>query len=158
MKLSAKTIAIVTAVLAAALTLWLWPKAQLSAEDEIRALVASCVKAAEDKELSVITDAMSEDFKGPSGAGRDDVKRLIAFQVLRDKESVAVFNPNLSVTVTSADTGEVSGKFVFARVKAKSFDQLPEGAVVNAYEIDAKLSKREGKWRFISATYKQQGF
>lgn len=158
MRLSPRTIAIVTAALAAALTLWLWPKAKLSAEDEIRALVAACVKAAEDKEVSVITDAMTEDFKGPSGAARDDVKRLIAWQVLRDKESVAVFNPKLSVSLTAEDAGEVSGKFVFARAKAKTFDQLPEGAVVSAYQIDARLQKRDGKWRFVSATYQQQGF
>jgi hypothetical protein len=156
-RLSARTIAIVTALLAAGLTVWLWPRAKLSPEDEIRALVAACVKAAEDKELSVITDAIAEDFTGPSGASRDDVKRMIAFQVLRDKESVAVFNPNLAVDVTGADTGEVRGKFVFARVKAKTFDELPQGAIVNAYTIEAKLQKRDGKWRFISATY-QQGY
>ncbi len=155
MKLSARAIGIILGVLAALLTLWLWPKPALSAEDEIRALVAQCVEAAEDKELGTITDAMAEDFSGPSGASRDDVKRMIAFAVLRDKESVAVFNPKLAVTVTATNNAEVSGKFVFARAKAKSFDALPEGAVVNAYEIDAKLQKREGKWRFISATYKQ---
>lgn len=153
MRFSARTIAIITAALAAVLTLVLWPKAKLSPEDEIRALVAACVKAAEDKELGVISDALAEDFRGPGGAARDDVKRLIAYQVLRDKESVAVFNPKLSVTITDANTGEMSGKFVFARAKAKSFDELPQGAVVEAYDIDAKLEKRDGKWRFVSATY-----
>lgn len=155
MKLSARTIAILTAALAAALTLVLWPKPKLAPEDEIRALVAACVKGAEDKDVSVISDAMSDDFKGPSGSSHDDVKRMIAFQILRDQATVAVFNPVLSVNVTGPDTGEISGKFVFARAKAKSFDQLPEGAVVDAYEIDARLQKREGKWRFIAATYKQ---
>ncbi len=155
MTISARTIAIAVAAIAAALTLWLWPKAKRSDEDQIRALVESCVKAAEDKDLSVITDAMADDFSGPGGSGRDEVKRMIAFQVLRDKESVAVFNPRLSVSVTGPDSAEVSGKFVFARAKAKSFDQLPEGAVVNAYDIDARLKKVEGTWRFGSAAYKQ---
>ena len=158
MKLSARAIAIITALLAAALTLWLWPRAQVSEEDQIRALVAGCVKGAEDKQLGPISDAMADDFKGPSGSSRDDVKRLIAYQVLRDKESVAVFNPTLSVTVTGPTTAEVTGKFVFARVKAKSFDQLPDGAVVSSYDIQAKLSKRDGKWRFSSASYTQQGY
>lgn len=155
MTLSARTIALAVAAIAVLLTLVLWPKAALTDEDQIRALVASCVRAAEDKELSVITDAMTDDFAGPSGAGRDDVKRLIAFQVLRDKESVAVFNPSLTVDVTGPDTATVLGKFVFARSKAKSFDQLPEGSVVNAYEITAGLKKLDGKWRFSTATYKQ---
>lgn len=155
MKVSARTIALITAALAGALTLWLWPRAAISDEEQIRALVAECVKGAEDKDLSPITEAMADDFAGPSGASRDDVKRLIAYQVLRDKQSVAVFNPTLSVTITDDAAAEMSGKFVFARAKAKSFDQLPEGAVVDAYEIDAKLVKREGKWRFKSASYKQ---
>lgn len=158
MRLSPKTIAILGAVLAAALTLWLWPKPKLKPEDEIRALIASCVKAAEDKQLGVITDAMSEDFKGPSSASRDDVKRMIAYQILRDKESAAVFNPKLIVTLTGSDTAEVSGKFVFARAKAVTFEKLPEGAIVSAYDIDAKLKKLDGKWRFISATYSQQTY
>ena len=157
MRLSSRTIAIIAAAIAGVLTLLLWPKERLSSEGEIRALVAQCVKAAEDKELSVIVDAMASDFKGPSGSSRDDVKGMIAFQVLRNKESVAVFNPRLSVTVTGADTGDISGKFVFARAKAKSFDELPAGAVVSAYDIDAKVQKRDGKWQFISATYQQQG-
>jgi hypothetical protein len=154
-KLSARTLAILAAGLAAALTLWLWPRPKLSAEDQIRALVAACVRAAETKELSEISEAMAEDFIGPGNASRDEVKRLIAFQVLRDKESVAVFNPSLSVTVTGPDTGELAGKFVFARAKAKTFEQLPAGAVVSAYEITAKLALRAGRWRFISATYQQ---
>jgi hypothetical protein len=157
-RLSARTIAIVTAGLAALLTLWLWPKPHRSPEEEIRALVATCVKAAEDKDLGTLTEAIAEDFKGPSGSSRDDVKRILAFHVLRDRESVAVFNPLLTVNVTGDDTGEISGKFVFARAKAVSFDQLPDGSVVSAYEIDAKLQKRDNKWRFVSATYKQQGF
>ncbi|GEM_PF-1818715 len=155
MTLSARTVAIATAAIAVLLTLWLWPKPALTDEDQIRALVASCVRAAEDKDVSVIADAMTDGFQGPSGAGRDEVKRLIAFQVLRDKESVAVFNPSLTVDLTGPDTASVRGKFVFARAKAESFNQLPEGSVVNAYEIGAGLKKVDGKWRFASATYQQ---
>lgn len=153
--MTGRTLAIIAAVVAGLMTLWLWPKPKLSAEGEIRGMIARCVRAAEDKELSVIVDSMADDFRGPSSASREDVKGLIAFQVLRNKESVAVFNPTLSVTVTAPDSGEVSGKFVFARAKAKSFDELPQGAVVSAYEIGGTVRLRDDKWQFVTATYKQ---
>ncbi len=157
MTLSARSVALGVAVAFAALTVVFWPKKPVSDEDQIRAMIARCVKAAEDKDLGPITDAMADDFKGPSGAGRDDVKRIIAFQVLRSKETVAVFNPKLSVTLTGPDTADTSGKFVFARVKAKNADELTPDGVVSSYEIDGKLKKLDGKWQFVSATY-AQGF
>ena len=145
--ISGRTLAIVVAVLAAVLTLVFWPKKAASAEDQIRALVARCVRSAEDKDLSVIADAMAPEFQGPRGASRDEVKGTIAFQVLRGGEATTVFNPSLSVTVLSPTSGEFTGKFVFARGK--------DGAAMSAYQIDAKVEKRDGKWLFVSATYRE---
>jgi hypothetical protein len=152
--ISGRTIAIGAALVAAVLTLLLWPKKQGSAEEEIRALVAQCVRAAEDKELSVIAEAMAADFKGPNNASRDDVKGILTFQLLRNAEATTVFNPSLEVTVTGPDGGELSGKFVFARGKPKSFEQVGEAGVISAYQIDAKLQRRDGKWKFVSASYR----
>ena len=152
MKLTGRTLAIIAALIAAGLTLVLWPKKALSPEDEIRALVARCVRGAEDKDLSVIMDALVMNFKGPNNASRDDVKGIIAYQVLRPGEATSVFNPSLDVTVTGASEGTISGKFVFVRGKVKTVD---EGTALSAYQIDAVLQKRDGKWLFVSANYRQ---
>lgn len=155
MKLSARTIAGVTAAIFAALTFFFWPKAKVSEEDQIRALIAGCVKAAEDKDLAPIADAMADDFRGPNNAHKEDVKMIIGYQVLRNRETVAVFNPKLSVTVTGPDTAETSGKFIFARVKAKSADDVPADGVISSYEIEGELKKKDGKWKFTTARYTQ---
>ena len=154
MRLDAKTLAIVAALVAFALTLVLWPKKARSAEDEIRALVAQCVASVEDKSLSTISDAMADDFKGPDNASRAEVKQLIAYQVLRSGEATTLFNPSLTVTVTNATGATISGKFIFARGKPKSLDGLPQGEALGAYQIDARLEKRDGRWKFLAATYR----
>lgn len=150
MQISARTIGIVLAVIAAGLTLALWPKKALSPEDEIRALVARCVRAAEERDLSMITDAMAPEFSGPNGASRDEVKQILLFQVMRGSEKT-VFNPSLDVTVEGPNLGAISGKFVFAAGKVKT----PDGGVLSAWQIDARLQKRDGKWLFVWATYRQ---
>ncbi len=147
--INGRTLAIAAAVLAAVLTLVLWPKKAPSAEDQIRTLVARCVRSAEEKDLSAISDALAPDFKGPQGASREEVKGTIAFQVLRGGEATTVFNPSLDVTVTTPTTGSFSGKFVFARGKAKAAAQM------SAYQIDCAVEKRDGKWLFVSATYRE---
>jgi hypothetical protein len=147
--ISARSIAIVAALAAAVLVLVLWPKKPLSPEDEIRALVGRCVTAAEEKNVSGISDVMAPEFSGPSGASRDEVKSLIAYQVLRGNPGAVVFNPSLDVTAASPTSGTFSGKFVFARGKE------PGAAQLSAYQIEAKLEKRDGKWLVLSANYKQ---
>ena len=155
MQLSGRTISFGLAGMAALLVLSLWPRPVTSPEDEIRLLVRKCVQAAEDKKISVIADALDEGFKGPNGASRDEVKGIITFQVMRSSETVAVFNPTLSVTMDGDSAAKISGKFVFARAKAETVEALPAGGVVSAYQIDASLKKRDGKWQFVAATYSQ---
>jgi len=93
---------------------------------------------------------MAPEFKGPGNASRDEVKATIAFQVLRSGEATTVFNPKLEVTVTGPSTASLSGKFVFARGKVKTFE--PSAGAFSAYQIDATLQKRDGQWLFVSAT------
>lgn len=153
--MSPKVVGAVLALVAAGLTLWLWPRAPKDPEAEVRALVASIVKGVEERKLGPLADALSDRFKGPGGANAQEVKQLVAGQVLRNRETVAVFNPSLSVSVTGAEDADLDGTFVFARTKAASAEALEPGAVASAYRITAKLDRTEGEWKFISATYEQ---
>jgi len=148
-----RTVGIALALLAGGAVLFFWPKKPATDEDQIRALFAQCVKAAEERKLAVISDAMAPEFKA-MGASKDEVRQLLGFQLLRDKETVAVLNPSLDVTV-DAPKASLSSELVFARSKPASGVELAPQSVVAAYHLDAKLEKRDGLWLFVSAEYKQ---
>lgn len=152
--MSRRTLGIVLALLAGGAVLFFWPKKPLDDEAQIRALFAACVQAAEDRKLDVISEAMAPEFKA-HGANKDEVRQMLAFQLLRDKETTAVLNPSLDVTL-ELPNASVSSELVFARTKPKSAAEVAPQSVVAAYHLDAKLEKRDGKWLFVSAEYRQR--
>lgn len=123
---------------------FLWPKEKLSAEDQIRRLVAKTVKAAEDRDPAEVVEALDDKFRGPSGVGKDQVKGLLLQQFF-GAQSIVVLNPTLEVTVISPTSGQFKGTFVFAR----------NGAAIDAskYEIAADLEKIDGDWKIIAASW-----
>jgi hypothetical protein len=144
-----RLIALVLAGVAVVAVLVLWPKAPQDPEDQIRALVVSCVEGIEKHNVSTLSDAIADDFHGPEGLGAREIRQVVAGQVLRDRETVAVFNPTLDVTLHSQDAAEFTGVFLFSRTK----DLKPE-SIGSAYRIEAKLERRDGAWKIVSASYK----
>lgn len=122
----------------------LWPKEKLSPEDEIRQLVARAVQAGEKRQASGVVETLDERFRGPGGAGRDDVKQLLVGQFFRAQQ-VVVMNPFLEVSVSSPTEGHFKGTFVFAK----------DGASLDAskYEIEADLLRGDDGWRIVSASW-----
>ncbi|MBK7861681.1 MAG: hypothetical protein IPJ65_24305 [Archangiaceae bacterium] len=151
--MSRRALGAVLAGITFALVLWLWPRGPKDPEGQIRALVGRVVAGAEARDVGPLDSAMADDFKGPEGASRQEVKQIVAFQVLRNQETVAIFNPSLEVKVNGPEYAEVEGTFVFARTKARSAAELQSGSVAAAYRIEAKLEKRGSQWQFVSATY-----
>lgn len=123
-----------------------WPKEKLSPEEEIRRLVARTVAAAEKRDAAEVVEVLSPGFRGPAGANRDEVKRLLVGQFFRAHQ-IVVLNPSLEVTVSPSDptSGHFKGTFVFAR----------DGAAVEAskYEIEADLLRGDDGWTLISASW-----
>jgi hypothetical protein len=122
----------------------LWPKEQLSPEDQIRSLVAKTVAAAEKRDVGEVVEALDERFRGPGGAGKAEVKQLLVGQFFRAQQ-VVVMNPLLEVSAATPTSGHFKGTFVFAR----------DGAAIDAskYEIEADLEKVDGEWRLVSASW-----
>lgn len=147
-------LAAVGALAAFGLVLALWPRGETTPEDELRALVAECVEAANRKDPSGITVHLAEDFRGQQGARKQDVKQVLVVQLLRG-DQVAVLNPRLDVTVESPTRGAIDGTFVFARVPAKTAEELPQGSVAAIYRIEAKLERRDEGWTFVEASYRR---
>ncbi len=144
-----RVIALGLAAVAVIAVLVLWPKAPQDPEDQIRALIASCVEGVEKHSVSALSDAIADDFRGPEGLDAREVRQVVAGQVLRDRETVAVFNPTLDVTMKSAGAAEFSGIFLFSRTR----DMKPE-SIGSAYRIEGKLERRDGAWKIVSASYK----
>ena len=151
--MSRRALGLVLAAGAAALVFWLWPRGPKDPEAQIRALVAGIVAGAEGRDVGPLSDAMADEFKGPQGATKQEVKQIVAFQVLRNQENVAIFNPSLEVKILGPEAAEIEGTFLFARSKAKSAAELQPGTVASAYRITATLDKQDGEWKFVSATY-----
>jgi len=149
---SRRALGLVLGAVVAGLVLWLWPRKPKDPQQQIRALVAEIVAGAERRDLGPLSDAMADEFRGPGGASPQEVKQIVAFQVLRNQENVAVFNPSLDVTV-HGDSADIEGTFLFARAKAKSVDQLDPGMVGSVYKITAALERRGSEWKFVNATY-----
>ncbi|MFT3709543.1 MAG: hypothetical protein QM817_18095 [Archangium sp.] len=132
------------AVLVAGGVYALWPKEKLSPEDEIRRVVAKMVKAAEKRDPSEVVEPLDENFHGPGGSGKTEVKQILLGQFFR-AQSIVVMNPTLEVTVASPTSGHFKGTFVFAR----------DGAAIEAskYEIEADVMKTDGTWKITSAVW-----
>ena len=152
--MKARTLAIGVALLAGAGVLFFWPRQVLGPEAEIRALFGRFVKAAEDRKLGVIADAMAPGFKA-RGAGKDEVKQMLAYQLLRDRETVAVLNPSLTVELKSDSQATLAAELLFARQKGAGPETVAPESVVAAYHLDATLERTEEGWRFVSADYRQ---
>ena len=150
-----RPVAIFLALAAAAAVLFFWPRGPKNPEDQIRKLVAECVKYANEKDVSAIADNVAEDFVGAQASRKQEVKQILAFQLLRQQEVAVILNPTLSVTLKSDTTASIVGFFVFGRTKVLTAEELSQNAVAAVYKIEADLERREGKWWFTAAQYQK---
>lgn len=123
-----------------------------SDEELIRALVADCVVAAEKRDLGTIADAMADDFHGPAGSSKQEVKQILLGHLFRNQSGLVVFNPSLDVTVTGPNAS-FTGVFVFARGKDVNWQEPGDG--VTRYDIEGTLERRDGDWKFTTAEWKR---
>jgi hypothetical protein len=133
----------------------LWPRGPVDPAELIKRKVVLMTHAAERKDLGEIMEQVSPRFRSADGWGRDEVKGVLAAQILSGRW-VRVFTTEMSVTMTSSTTADFSGKFVFGRSDAKELKDLARDSVLSSYLIDAKLEKEaDGEWRFVWAKPQQ---
>jgi hypothetical protein len=122
-------------------------------EAEIRKQVSDIVASVEAKNLGPFSDALADNFTGPQGAARQEVKQMVAFYVLRGDQAVSVFNPSLSVEILGVGQARMNGLFVFASTKAKTLSEVSPTHISSVYRIKATLEKSSGEWKFTHAEY-----
>lgn len=155
MKLSRSQIVWALAVLAAvALVYVLLLKPPPPPEEKIRQEVVRMVRAAEQKKLGDVMEPISLRFRSSDGLTRDELRGFLAGQLLRG-QWVRIFLVDLDVRVTSPDTAEMTGKFIFGRSDAKTLKDLAKESVMSSYQIDAQLEREpDDEWRVVKASYK----
>ncbi len=131
----------VIAVLVGLAVYFLWPKEKLSPEDEIRAVVAHAVLAAEKRDVGGVTEVIYDSFHG-GGLGKQEVKQLVLGQFF-GAQQITVLNPLLDVKVKSPSEGSFSGTFLFAR----------NGVEASRYTIEAELVKTGDGWQLVTASW-----
>ncbi len=129
----------------------LWPSPRRSPEDEVRALVASAVDAAQRRDVAGVTDVLAEDFRGPQGTSRQEARQLVLGHLMRSQGALVVLNPLLDVTVAGPDRASFQGTFIFARGPVADGHQPGDGA--SRYELSATLARRDGRWVITAASW-----
>lgn len=150
-----RLVGVLLAIAVGAAVFFFWPKAKHSPEDEVRALVARAVDAAQKRDAAGVTDALAEEFRGPSGANRQEVKQLIVGHLFRNREQLVVLNPVLDVTVASPTRASFKGTFVFARGQLADWQQPQPGDGASRYDISADLEKRGDDWVILTASWER---
>ncbi len=150
-----RIVPIVAALAAAGLLLLLWPKGEQPPEEQVRRVVVSMTRYAEEKDVQAILEHVSDRFRADQGMGKQELKQYLAAQLFRNRW-VRVFTTDLEVKATSPTTVEMTGRFIFGRSDAKTLEELAKESVVDSYQIDARFEREEdGVWRAAWAKYRR---
>jgi len=123
-------------------------------EEQVRSEVLAMARAAEEPKLGDIMEHISVRFHSAEGWDRDEVKGVLASEILRAGR-LRVFVADLDVTLDSSSRARMKGKFVLGRSDAKTLRELLEQSQIDAYEIDGALELEDGDWRFVSASHRR---
>lgn len=144
-------LALAAALLAAGLGAWRALRAPPIDEERIQALLAAAARAAEEKRVGDVVEAVSERFAG-EGLDRRALRQLVAYQVMRG-EWVAVSIAGVRLEV-AGDIARAAVDVVLARSGAGRTltDLLPVNGSVQRLLL--RLEREEGEWRVVRARWR----
>ncbi|HEX4622783.1 MAG TPA: hypothetical protein VH208_14560, partial [Myxococcaceae bacterium] len=111
---------------------------QKTPEEKIREEVLAMARAAEERRLTDVMEHISTRFHSAEGWDRDEVKGVIASEIMRGA-LVKVWVAHLDVSLDSSTRARMKGQFVLGRSDAKNLQDLLGQSQVDAYEIDGEL-------------------
>lgn len=144
-------VAVLLALAGGGLVAWRLSGAPPTDEERIQALLAAAARAAEEKRVGDVVEAVSERFQG-EGLDRRGVKQLVAYQVMRG-EWVAVSIAGVRLEVAD-DTARAGVDVVLARSGSGRTlaDLLPVNGSVQRLLL--RLEREEGEWRVVRARWR----
>lgn len=114
-------------------------------EAALRATITGMQAAAEERDAEALAEAVSEEFVGPEGMDRDQLRRTLAIAWLRDR--------NVGVKVGPLDVALVGdrARVEFTAGTAGGEGWLPDRAQL--YRVKTAWRLEGGDWKLISATW-----
>jgi hypothetical protein len=150
-----RLLAAIVAVAAGVATYLLVARPATPPEELIRRKAVAMADAAEKRDLGFIMKQVSEQFRTADGYRREDVRQMLAAQLLRG-EWVRVMTANVDVTMTSQVSADFRGTYLFGRSRAKELKDLAKESVIAAYQVTGEVKREaDGEWRFVSASWEQ---
>jgi hypothetical protein len=124
-----------------------------SPEAEVRALIGSAVTAAEQKNIGLLKEIISEKYADEQGQNKRAVEGLLRLHFLRN-ETVHLYAHIQSVSLPQPDRAQASILVAMAGVPIASAQEIPTlRADLHRFEINFA---REGKaWRVQRATWRR---
>ena len=120
-----------------------------SDEDKIRDMLAESKTWAEKKDLLNLFNHFDKNFADDSGLTRNDIK-MIAFRVFQQCEKVEVLYQEISLSVNEDKALLIADIHLYLSESGKLREVFKPIRNTNRFEV--KLSKKEGKWKFIKST------
>ncbi|MBN1205202.1 MAG: hypothetical protein JXB05_09790 [Myxococcaceae bacterium] len=143
------------ALLVAGLVLALWPREELTVEEAISRKIIEMTRSAEEKDIAEVMEGVSERFKAGEGWGKEQLRGVLAAQVLRG-QWVRIFFRDLTVTEVSPTQGEFTAKFLFGRSEAQLLEQLAQETVLSIWRVEGTFEKeQDGEWRVVVARHRR---
>lgn len=120
--------------------------ARPSPEQKLRETISGMRKAIEQRDTSVLQDALAGDFIGPEGLDREGARRMAQAMFLRYRDVGVTLGPldvdlrerHATVRCTAAITGGAG--------------MLPESGQV--YDLETGWRLEDGEWRLVNASWK----
>ncbi len=150
-----RVVGVAMALLVAGLVLFLWPREEPPVQEAITRKIIEMTRAAEQKDIGAVLEGVSERFKSGQGWAKDQLRGVLAAQVLRG-QWVRIFTTELEVTEVSPTQGDFTVKFIFARSEAEQFEQLAQESVLNAWVVEGTFEKeQDDQWRVVQARHRR---
>ena len=120
-----------------------------SDEDRIRNMLAESKTWAEKKDLLNLFNHFDKTFADDSGLTRNDIK-MISFRVFQQCEKVEVTYQEISLSIDEDTALLIADIHLYLTESGELREVFTPIRNTNRFEI--KLSKKEGKWKFIEST------
>lgn len=124
-----------------------------SEEYRVQKIVTFIHDAAEEKKIASILEYISASYSDPQGNDYEGVKGLLAYYFFRHQR-VSVYIPGIDASVRGS-TARASFQTVLTGADSSVSGVLPES--LGVYDFDISLTREEGEWKVVSATWTKTG-
>lgn len=132
----------------------LWPREPIGPEEQVRRRIAQLTASAQERDLGKVNDAVSRSFRTSEGQDRDDVRRLVAAQLLRG-QYLKIFTDVKDLTAQSPQEVLAVLNLYFASAEAADVSTLAAESVISGWRLEVTFTLEDDDWMATSATWRR---